>query len=124
MDMKQYNLISTKNIVQTGIVELDKEIGGLYIGEKTILFGTDETGVNLFIEKLKNECRITSDSMLESRNRRSVYIYECKRRNELPGVEADTAENIFEIFENDGRHYVRVCKNRMNGVFDFECEIS
>ena len=35
---EKYNIVSTQGIVKTGVAELDNEIGGLHIGENTILF--------------------------------------------------------------------------------------
>lgn len=121
--MKQYNLISTKNIVHTGIAGLDKEIVGLYIGERTILFGKDKEGVKRFIEKLNLDCVVRADNNVTCRTNRAIYVYDCEHKAELPHPHTDIVENVLQIVERDGRHYVRVCKNRMNGVHDFECEI-
>ncbi len=120
--MKQYNLLSTKNIVHTGIAGLDKEIVGLYVGEKTILFGKDEKGVRKFMGKLENGCMVSTK--LASQTNRAIYVYDCGEREELPHPQIDIVENIFQIVERDERHFISVCKNRMNGVFDFECEIN
>jgi len=122
--MKQYNLISTKNIVHTGIVGLDKEIVGLYIGERTILFGKDREGVRRFMGKLSLGCVVRTDNNVTCRTSRTIYVYDCEQKKELPPSVVDAVENVFFLFEKNGRHYVRVCKNRMNGVFDFECEIN
>lgn len=119
--MKQYNLISTKNIVHTGIAELDKEIVGLYIGERTIIFGKDEEGISAFMERLKKDCMVCTD--LTSRTIRTVYVCDCEQRHELSLPLADIAENVLQIFERDGKHIAYVWKNRMNGKEGFECEI-
>lgn len=119
--MKQYNLISTKDIVHTGIAGLDKEIVGLYIGERTILFGKDKEGISAFMERLKNDCMVSS--RLPCRTIRTVYVCDCEQRHELPHPLVDIAENVLQIFERDGKHIVYVWKNRMNGKEGFECEI-
>ena len=121
--MKQYNLISTQNIVPTGIAELDERIVGMYIGETTIIFGNDKEGVRRFFDKMEIGCKITSDPNLESRMKRKICVCDCEHRDELPHPEMEIAENVLQIVEREGRHYVRVWKNRMNGVHDFECEI-
>lgn len=53
---EKYNIVSTQGIVKTGIAELDNEIGGLHIGENTILFGGDREGTDLFLESVKKGC--------------------------------------------------------------------
>lgn len=126
---EKYNIVSTQGIVKTGIAELDNEIGGLHIGENTILFGGDREGTDLFLESVKKDACMSPDSsrgwdsVIECRTGRSIVVHECMTRTELPIKEDCLAENIFQITERDGRHYLRVLKNRMNGVHDFECEI-
>lgn len=127
--MRKINVVSTKPIVKTGIAELDKEIGGLFIGERSIIFGAAKEGVELFITLVKKDCNISPDpcsgfpSGVECRTGRTIFVAECTERKDLPSKICDIAENIFQIRERNGKHYVYVWKNRMKGIYDFECEI-
>ena len=73
------------------------------------------------MERLKNDCMVIS--RLPCRTNRTIYVYDCEHKAELPHPHTDIVENVLQIFERDGKHIAYVWKNRMNGKEGFECEI-
>ncbi len=127
-DRKDYGVYNIGQYARTGIAELDDKIVGLYYGEKVVIFGDDEEGVNLFLDIMKKSNRIIEIDcacmkVSELGNMRKITVYKCDQKEQVNANVIDTAENVFKIYERDGRHFLSVLKNRMQGVFDFECEI-
>ena len=119
--MEKYNIVSTKNVVKTGISRLDKEIDGLFIGDSTIVFGADTIGIEMFLNRIREDSIISTD--IDCRHCCTLKVFECLEKADLPIIECDVATNIFQITARGGKHFVYVWKNRMKGICDFECEL-